>query len=49
MLAIVGGSSALPHQSDRIHTEARLLSQIVPLDPADAQGVGRSRPGTSRS
>jgi hypothetical protein len=31
---------ANPHQSDRIRAEARLFSQIVPLDPADAGGVG---------
>ncbi len=44
-LMLVGGTAAAPHQSDKIHWEAMLFSQIVPLDPADAEGVGPGQQG----
>jgi hypothetical protein len=45
VLVLVSGSSALPHQSDKIRWEARLFSQIVPLQPGDAEGVGPGQQG----
>jgi len=45
VLTLAGAAAATPHQSDKIHWEARLFSQIVPLDPADAQGVGPGQQG----
>jgi hypothetical protein len=40
IFAIQWSTMANPHQSDQIRWEARLFSQIVPLDPANAMGVG---------
>jgi hypothetical protein len=40
IIAIQWSTLANPHQSDRIRWEARLFSQILPLDPADAMGIG---------
>jgi hypothetical protein len=40
VFVIQWSTMANPHQSDRIRWEARLFSQILALDPADAQGVG---------
>ena len=40
ILAVQWSTLANPHQSDRIRWEARLFSQVVPLDPTDAQGIG---------
>jgi len=38
-------AQAAPHQSDKIHVESLLYSQIVPLDPADLGGVGPGQSG----
>jgi hypothetical protein len=45
LLILVSGTSAAPHQSDKIHWEAMLYSQIVPLQPGDAEGVGPGQQG----
>jgi hypothetical protein len=44
-LLIPASGASAPHQSDKIHWEAMLFSQIVPLDPADAEGVGPGQQG----
>lgn len=45
VLMLATGAGAAPHQADKIHLEALLYSQIVPLDPADARGVGPGQLG----
>lgn len=45
IMAIASGSLANPHQSDRIRWEARLFSQILPLQPEDMEGVGPGQQG----
>jgi hypothetical protein len=40
IIVIQWSTLANPHQSDRIRLEARLFSQILPLDPAAAMGIG---------
>ena len=44
-LTLAGASAATPHQSDRIHWESRLFSQILPIDQADMEGVGPGQQG----
>jgi hypothetical protein len=39
------GSGANPHASDTIRWEARLFSQIVPINQADMEGVGPGQSG----
>jgi hypothetical protein len=45
LLAAASAPAKMPHQIGRIRVEARLFSQIVPLDPADAGGVGPGQQG----
>ena len=45
VLGVTLAAQAAPHQSDKLHIESLLYSQIVPLDPADMEGVGPGQQG----
>jgi hypothetical protein len=45
LLAAASAPAKMPHQIGTIRWEARLFSQIVPLDPADMEGVGPGQQG----
>src|SRR5687767_7530740 len=45
LLTVASAPAKMPHQIGKIRVEARLFSQIVPLDPADAEGVGPGQQG----
>lgn len=45
LLATAGAPAKMPHSIGTIRWEARLLSQIVPLDPADTEGLGPGQQG----